>query len=73
MNTPSPTTTKRRRHTQTQVRGAVRGAIEAGLTVSRIEFDVDGKLVLICGDALPPATQPGDFEARLRDAARWAR
>ena len=51
----------------------MRGAIEAGLTVSRIEFDVDGKLVLICGDALPPAAQPDDFEARLRDAAGWAK
>jgi hypothetical protein len=59
--------------TQSQISRAARGAMKAGLSVSRVEIDANGKIVLICGDVPPPAAPPDDFEARLRGATGWVR
>ena len=54
--------------TQSQISRAARGAMKAGLSVSRVEIDANGKIVLICG-----AASPDDFEVRLRSATGWAK
>jgi hypothetical protein len=59
--------------TQAQISRAARGAMKAGLAVSRVEIDANGKIVLICGDAPAPAASPDCFEARLRSATGWAK
>jgi hypothetical protein len=59
--------------TQSQISRAARGAMKAGLSVSRVEIDANGKIVLICGDAPPTAAPPDGFEARLRSATGWAK
>jgi hypothetical protein len=55
--------------TTAQISRAARGAMKAGLSVSRVEIDASGKISVICGDAAPP----DDFEARLRGATGWVR
>jgi hypothetical protein len=59
--------------TTAQISCAARGAMKAGLLVTRLEIDATGKIIVICGDAHPPAAPPGDFEARLRSATGWAK
>jgi hypothetical protein len=59
--------------TQSQISRAARGAMKAGLSVSRVEIDANGKIVVVCADAPPPAASPDDFEARLRSATGWAK
>ena len=59
--------------TQSQISRAARGAMKAGLSVSRVEIDANGKISVICGDTPPPAASPDDFEARLRSATGWAK
>jgi hypothetical protein len=59
--------------TTAQISRAARGAMKAGLSVSRVEIDASGKISVICGDVPPPAAPPDDFEARLRGATGWVR
>lgn len=58
---------------QADVARAVRGALKAGLSVSRVEVDASGKIIVICGDAPAPVASPADFETRLRSATGWAK
>jgi hypothetical protein len=45
---------------QVDVARAIRGAIKAGLSVSRVEIDRDGKIVVICpGVEFTNGEQPG--------------
>jgi hypothetical protein len=61
--------------TQAQVSRAVRGAIKGGLTVSRVEIDASGKIVVICSEDAPAAPaaadRPDGWEARLARAKGW--
>jgi hypothetical protein len=59
---------------QADVARAIRGAIKAGLSVSRVEIDRDGKIVVICaGDAPAIEESPDDALERLRRARGWDR
>jgi hypothetical protein len=59
--------------TTAQISRAARGAMKAGLSVARLEIDATGKIIVICGDAPPPAAPPDGFEGRLRSATEWAK
>lgn len=52
---------------QADVSRAVRGAIKAGLSVSRVEIDATGKIVIVCVEDAPEQQfdDPADFEERL--------
>ena len=57
------------RFKQVDVSRAVKGATAAGLKVSRVEIDADGKIVLVSGDAAPkgPASDFDTWKGK-RDA-----
>jgi len=57
---------------QSDVRRAVQGATDAGLTVARVEIDPDGRIVIVSGEGMPKeATTP--LEAwKARKNARQA-
>lgn len=51
------------------VRKGVQGAIEGGMPVGRIEFDVaSGRFALIAVDPTAPASDALDIEQRMREA-----
>jgi hypothetical protein len=64
---------RRAAFTEAQIARAARGAMKAGLTVSRVEIDATGKVAVICGDAPATAEEPDDFEVRLRSIKGWAK
>lgn len=47
---------RRARFTQADIRRAAKGAEAAGLAVSRVEIDPDGKIVIVFGQG--PAQEP---------------
>jgi hypothetical protein len=59
------------RFLQSDVRRAVQGAMDAGLTVARVEIDQDGKIVIVFGsEAKFPAAvdaRTGVIAQRLRE------
>lgn len=59
------------RFLQSDVRRAVQGAMDAGLTVARVEIDQDGKIVIVSGSEakFPAATdaRTGVIAQRLRE------
>jgi hypothetical protein len=59
---------------QADVTRAMRGAIKAGLSVSRVEIDRDGKIVVICSDyAQTIEESPEEAMERFRRARGWNR
>jgi hypothetical protein len=57
---------------QADITKAIRGATKAGLSVSRVEIDATGKIVVICsGDAPEQPESVDGWEARLRKARGW--
>jgi len=44
------------RFLQSDVRRAVQGAMDAGLTVARVEIDPDGRIVIVSGEGMPKET-----------------
>jgi hypothetical protein len=58
--------------TQAQVSRAVRGALKAALTVSRVEIDASGKIVVICSEDAPDIEESPDAAMeRFRKARGW--
>jgi hypothetical protein len=47
---------------QGDVTKALKGAVNAGLSVRRVEIDRDGKIVVITGDALPSAKSGNEWD-----------
>lgn len=48
------------RVTQADISRAVKGATAAGLSVSKVEIDQDGKIVIVSGEGQPKETTPLD-------------
>lgn len=44
------------RFLQSDVRRAIQGATDAGLTVARVEIDPDGKIVIVSGEGVSKET-----------------
>jgi hypothetical protein len=44
------------RFLQSDVRRAIQGAMDAGLSVARVEIDQDGKIVIVSGEGRPKET-----------------
>jgi hypothetical protein len=55
---------------QADITKAIQGATKAGLSVSRVEIDATGKIVVICAEGAPDQSADG-WEARLRKARGW--
>jgi hypothetical protein len=57
---------------QADITKAIQGATKAGLSVSRVEIDATGKIVVICAEGAPDQSESSDgWEARLRKARGW--
>jgi hypothetical protein len=44
------------RFSPSDVRRAIQGAMDAGLSVARVEIDQDGKIVIVSGEGRPKET-----------------
>jgi hypothetical protein len=60
--------------TRAEVARAVRGAIEGGMTVSGVEIDQRGRIVVLSASQSQPFVEnPEGFERRLREGTGWER
>jgi hypothetical protein len=51
---------------QGDVTKALKGAVNAGLSVKRVEIDKDGKIIVFTGDMLPSAVTGNEWDSVQR-------